>query len=60
MPKKMPFKYRVTQPIMAMTTLPLRRAVEKMARRERVSLSEIARRALASYVEKSAAEQAQV
>jgi len=59
MPKKMPFKYRVTQPVMCMTTLPLRRAVEKMARKERVSLSEIGRRALAQYVEKSA-EQAEV
>jgi len=56
--KRMPEGRRNTQPVMCMTTLQLRRAVEKVARKEHVSLSEIGRRALAQYVEKSAEERA--
>ena len=39
-----------TQPIMTHVTLPLRRAVEKLARKENISISELSRRSIMEFM----------
>lgn len=41
---------RLASPIMTVTTVKLREAVEQVARQQRVSIAEIGRRALSDYV----------
>lgn len=50
--RNIPVGERNTQPIMAMVPLKVRAEVEKLARREQVSMSEIGRRALTEFVGK--------
>lgn len=51
MAKRVPAQERRTATVIAMVPLRIREAVERIARRERVSLSEIARRAVTQFVE---------
>jgi hypothetical protein len=52
MTKEIPLEGRLKTPVITMVPLRLRDEMEKMARRGKVSLSEIGRRALTEYVEK--------
>lgn len=54
MAKRVPVQERKTAPVITMLPLHVREQVERLAERERVSLSEIARRAVTSYVEQQA------
>lgn len=54
MAKKVAVEDRKTAPVITMLPLRVREQVERLAERERVSLSEIARRAVTRYVEQQA------
>jgi molybdopterin-guanine dinucleotide biosynthesis protein A len=51
MAKQVKAEDRKTAPVIAMLPMKVRLAVESLAEREKVSLSEIARRAVTQYVE---------
>lgn len=51
MAKRVPVQERKTAPVITMLPLHVREQVERIAERERVSLSEIARRAVLRYVD---------
>ncbi len=55
MAKEVALENRIKTGIISFVTLPQRREVEKLARKEQVSLSEIGRRALAAYIEQKRA-----
>jgi hypothetical protein len=54
MPKRRSAETRKSVPLMSMVTEKLRQQVETLADRQKVTLSELGRRALQEYVEKSA------
>ena len=52
MAKMIPVKQRLKTPMVTTVPVPLRQQLERLAQKERVSLSELGRRALQDYVEK--------
>ncbi len=52
MAKIIPVATRLTTPVITTVPVPLRKQLEALARTEKISLSEIGRRALQEYVEK--------
>jgi len=51
---------RNTQAVITHVTIPVRRSIEKLCRRDDISISELSRRALTEFVAKRTEEQAEV
>jgi Ribbon-helix-helix protein, copG family len=58
-PRKIAAKNRNVAPVISMVPVKLRAAVDRLSRREGVSISEVGRRAIAEFVERNVAEQQQ-
>jgi predicted transcriptional regulator len=55
--KRLPAKNRNVAPVISMVTTRTRAQVDRLARHEQVSISEIGRRAISEFVERNVVEQ---